>query len=100
MVLMGLIGGPSRLYEAAPACVKSAVPAGIGLYLSFIGLQQAGLVEADEHAVARLPSPTRHTALGVGGILLMLALEHADELVCGRSLTASSRCCPSSRCLW
>ncbi|MBQ9729022.1 MAG: NCS2 family permease [Clostridia bacterium] len=36
-----------KIFEAIPADIKKAIPAGIGLFIAFLGLQNAGLVVAD-----------------------------------------------------
>ena len=36
-----------KIFEAIPSAVRIAIPAGIGLFIAFLGLQNAGLVKAD-----------------------------------------------------
>ena len=37
-----------KIFEAIPVGVRHAIPVGIGLFIAFIGLQQAGAIVADE----------------------------------------------------
>ncbi len=43
-VLLTVTGLRRLIFEAVPAAVKAAIPAGIGLFIAFIGLQNAKLV--------------------------------------------------------
>ncbi len=46
-VILTVTGLRSVLFNAVPAAVKAAIPAGIGLFIAFIGLQDSKLVVAD-----------------------------------------------------
>lgn len=46
-VILTVTGLRKALFEAVPKMVKAAIPAGIGLFIAFIGFQDAGLVVAD-----------------------------------------------------
>lgn len=43
-VLLTVTGLRRQIFNAIPDCVKTAIPAGIGLFIAFIGLQNAGIV--------------------------------------------------------
>lgn len=43
-VLLTLTGLRKIIFEAIPAAVKAAIPAGIGLFIAFLGFQDTGLV--------------------------------------------------------
>ncbi|PWM71285.1 MAG: hypothetical protein DBX59_09225 [Bacillota bacterium] len=43
-VLLTVTGLRKAIFNAIPDCVKVAIPAGIGLFIAFIGLQNAGIV--------------------------------------------------------
>lgn len=43
-VLLTVTGLRKKIFAAIPDCVKVAIPAGIGLFIAFIGLQNAGIV--------------------------------------------------------
>lgn len=46
-VLLSLSGIREMIIDAVPATLKSAIGAGIGLFIAFIGLQNGGLVQSD-----------------------------------------------------
>lgn len=55
-VLLTVTGLRRIIFDAIPACVKKAVPAGIGLFIAFLGLQNAGLVVNDASTCVNLAS--------------------------------------------
>ena len=55
-VLLSVIGMLQRIFEAIPTPVRVAIPAGIGLYIAFIGLQDAGIVVANSSTKVSLAS--------------------------------------------
>ena len=62
--------------DAVPACLKSAIPVGIGLLITFVGMQWGGIVVADPASVVKLGDLTAPpTLLAVGGFLLIAALQ-------------------------
>lgn len=54
--ILTVTGVRSKLFAAIPDCVRIAIPAGIGLFIAFIGLQDAGLVVADQSTGVALAS--------------------------------------------
>lgn len=46
-ILLTVTGLRRIIFDAVPATVKAAIPAGIGLFIAFLGMQNAGLVVAD-----------------------------------------------------
>jgi AGZA family xanthine/uracil permease-like MFS transporter len=74
-LLLTLTGLRRRLVEAVPPSLYAAVAAGIGLFLAFIGLKNAGIIVAHPAttvALGQLTSPGPATALG--GLLLTAVL--------------------------
>ncbi|WP_087974650.1 NCS2 family permease [Oceanobacillus rekensis] len=60
-VILTLTGLREKIINAIPASLKLAVGAGIGLYIAFIGFQNAGIIVADPAtllAVGDITSPT------------------------------------------
>lgn len=43
-VILTVTGIRAKLFAAIPDCVRIAIPAGIGLFIAFIGLQDAGMI--------------------------------------------------------
>jgi AGZA family xanthine/uracil permease-like MFS transporter len=72
---LSLAGIRSRMLDAVPRSLKLATMSGIGFFLAFIGLRNAGLVAADEATLVRLGDLHQPAVLlAVGGVLLMVAL--------------------------
>lgn len=55
-ILLTVTGLRKILFNAIPKVVRIAIPAGIGLFIAFIGLQNAGLVVADGATLVKLAS--------------------------------------------
>lgn len=64
----------ARVAEAIPEDLRAASAAGIGLFLAFIGLKNAGVVVADPATLVRLGTLDRRIALSLAGALLTLRL--------------------------
>ena len=60
---MALTGAREALVNAIPLQLKLAVGAGIGLFIAFIGLRNAGIVVADDATVVALGALTEPTTL-------------------------------------
>ena len=66
-----------EVVNSIPKTLKIGVSAGIGIFITFIGLQSAGLVVANPAVLVGL-SPLRSNAgglLALAGLLLMVTLE-------------------------
>ena len=55
-IILTITGLRKLIFDAIPKCVKMAVPVGIGLFIAFLGLQNAGLVVKDEATAVNLVS--------------------------------------------
>lgn len=55
-VVLTLTGIRKLVFDAIPKAVKSAIPAGIGLFIAFLGLQDAGIVINDASTCVTLAS--------------------------------------------
>ena len=55
-VLLTVTGLRKIIFDAIPAVVKAAIPAGIGLFIAFLGLQDSGLVIKDKDTCVKLAS--------------------------------------------
>lgn len=74
-VLLAGAGWRRAVLEAVPTGVKHATMAGIGLFLAFVGLRNAGLVEADPNTLVRLGEVAAPPALvALAGLLAITAL--------------------------
>lgn len=74
-VILSLSGLREKIINAIPAELKKAVGAGIGLFIAFVGLQNAGIVVGDEAtlvAIGDLTSPA--VLLAVFGLIISVIL--------------------------
>lgn len=55
-VILTVTGLRRKIFEAIPTAVRVAIPAGIGLFIAFIGLQNAGIVVDDPATYVNLAS--------------------------------------------
>ena len=55
-LVLTVTGLRKKIFEAIPASVRVAIPAGIGLFIAFLGLQNAGLVVNDDATLVKLAS--------------------------------------------
>jgi len=53
-LFLTVTGIRERIINDIPACIRHSVPAGIGMFIAFIGLRNASLVVADENTLVRL----------------------------------------------
>lgn len=73
--LLTIIGIQQKLVEAIPRQLYSAIGVGIGLFIAFIGLRNAGLVVANPATFVALGDLTAPgTLAAIAGLLLMAAL--------------------------
>jgi AGZA family xanthine/uracil permease-like MFS transporter len=68
-----------RIATSIPTGLRLATAAGIGLLLTFIGLRNAGLVEADPVTLVRLGTLDFRTVLLVIGLLVAVALMRREN---------------------
>ena len=76
-LILTLTGLRRKIFEAIPAGVRHAIPVGIGLFIAFIGLQQAGVIVNEETTLTTFvsfnllnnPEFVTYSAGTVGGIL-------------------------------
>lgn len=74
-LILSLTGVRTKIAEAIPAALKIGVQCGIGLFIAFIGLKNAGLVidnPATFVSIGDLSEPA--TLLALGGIILTIVL--------------------------
>lgn len=55
-ITLTVTGVRAKLFAAIPDCVRIAIPAGIGLFIAFLGLQNSGLVVDDQATLVNLVS--------------------------------------------
>ena len=55
-ILLTVTGLRKLIFDAIPAAVKTAIPAGIGLFIAFLGLQDAGIIVNDDATLVGISS--------------------------------------------
>ena len=48
-IILSITGAREYIAKAMPECLKKSIPAGIGLFIAFIGFKNAGLVTANQY---------------------------------------------------
>ena len=52
-LLLSVTGLRSKIAKALPDCLKKAIPAGIGMFIAFIGFQNVGLIQKNLYTVVQ-----------------------------------------------
>ena len=52
-LLLSITGARSYIAKAMPDCIKKAIPAGIGLFIAFIGFQNVGIIQNNEYTLVQ-----------------------------------------------
>ncbi|MEW9503231.1 NCS2 family permease [Jeotgalibacillus marinus] len=74
-IVLTFTGIREKIINAIPAELKYAVGAGIGLFITFIGLRNAGIVVGDENTLVALGDLTQgNTLLAIFGIFITVIL--------------------------
>jgi len=74
-LILTLLGLRKRLVEAIPTSLVSAIAVGIGLFITFIGLKNLGVIVKDEITFVTSGPLTVTIFIGLLGLLVMLYLE-------------------------
>lgn len=52
-LLLSITGAREYIAKAMPECLKKAIPAGIGLFITFIGFQNVGIIQANQYTLTQ-----------------------------------------------
>lgn len=74
-LVLTLLGLRKKIVEAIPASLISAIAVGIGLFITFIGLKNLGIVVADEQTFVKAGPLTPTVLIGLFGLLVMIFFE-------------------------
>ncbi len=50
-MVLSISGLRAKIAKALPDCLKKAIPAGIGLFIAFLGFQNAGILQANQYTL-------------------------------------------------
>ena len=73
--LLTVVGLRQKFVEAIPRSLVSAVSVGIGLFITFIGLVNLGIVQKNEATLVSAGPITPTVMIGLAGFLVMIILE-------------------------
>ena len=74
-LILTLLGIRKRLVEAIPQSLISAIAVGIGLFITFMGLVNLGIVVGDEHTLVKAGTLNGTVLIGLFGLLVMVIFE-------------------------
>ena len=74
-LLLTLLGLRKKLVEAIPVSLVSAISVGIGLFITFIGLVNLGVIVNNEATLVAAGGMTPTILIGLSGLLVMIFLE-------------------------
>jgi len=74
-VLLTLFNVRELIVRSIPNTIKNAIPVGIGLFITFVGLQNGGLIVRDENTMLALGSMAdKHVWVALLGLVLTAVL--------------------------
>lgn len=86
-LILSLFGARERVMDILPDCLKNAIGPGIGLFITFIGLQWSGIIVLDPATMVKLAGfhggPPLITAAGVLLIAVLMALRIRSAILIG-----------------
>ncbi len=74
-LILTLLGLRRRIVEAIPASLISAIAVGIGLFITFIGLKNLGVIVKDEITFVSAGPLTSTVLIGLFGLIVMIFFE-------------------------
>ncbi|HBG27554.1 MAG: guanine permease [Planctomycetes bacterium GWF2_41_51] len=74
-MFLTLIGLRKKLVEAIPSSLVSAISVGIGLFITFIGLQNLGIVTDHPVTLVKAANINAAVIIGLSGLIVMIYLE-------------------------
>ncbi len=74
-LVLTLVGLRKKLVEAIPISLISAISVGIGLFITFIGLQNLGIVKGHPVTLVQAGNLTATMVFGLAGLIVMIFLE-------------------------
>lgn len=70
-LILSVTGARAYIARALPDCLKKAIPAGIGLFIAFIGFQNVGIIQANPYTLVQFVD-VHGAIIGEGGIATIL----------------------------
>ena len=74
-ILLTIVGIRERIFAAVPECMKYSISAGIGIFIAFIGMKNAGIIVSNSNTLVSLGNLRNTTAVvSIAGIAVMSLL--------------------------
>lgn len=73
-LILSLTGLRKYIAKSLPSCLKTAIPAGIGLFIAFIGLQNSGIVVPNQYTGVALADFTARDAGTISALVAFIGL--------------------------
>ena len=104
-LLLSITGVREKILAAIPYSMKSAVSAGIGLFIAFIGLENGGLIVANPATLVSMGDISKpDVALFAGGVLLtciFVARRMPGAIILSMAAVTAPDCsCPTAKVAW
>ncbi len=74
-LILTIWGVREKIVNSIPLSIRLAIPAGIGLFIAFIGFQNMGLIVPSDATMVSIGDFTPGLMLGLGGLLLIVIME-------------------------
>lgn len=74
-LVLAAFGFRKKIVDAIPTSLRIAIPAGIGLFITFIGFQNMGLVAQSDATLVTLGALDTPVLLGLFGLIFIIMLE-------------------------
>lgn len=74
-LILTFVGFREKIVNAIPLSLRLSIPAGIGLFITFIGFQNMNLIVPDDSTMLALGDFSTETVMGLVGLTLILILE-------------------------
>ena len=69
-LVLSVTGARQYIAKAMPDCLKKSIPAGIGLFITFIGFQNVGIIQANQYTLTQFVDI--HGAINGDGIMTVM----------------------------
>lgn len=73
-LILSVTGLRKLIAKALPQCLKAAIPAGIGLFIAFIGFQNSGLVIKNEYTCVSIADFTKDAATTINALVAFVGV--------------------------
>lgn len=74
-IFLTLVGIREKIFIAVPDCMKFGIPAGIGIFIAFIGLKNAGIIVGSQETLVHIGDlKNKGTFISITGFLITVIL--------------------------